>query len=156
MSEAKEGGEAPAKKKPPVAIIAVAAVALVGGGTFVFGKTVGAKSAKPAPEPPGFRLKLDEMVVNLKGDNQFIKATPEVEFKKPGAGGEKAAEKFAEFTSRIEGAITLVFRATPVDALDSGEGIEKVQHKMVATINKAIKESDGKVKEVTIGKFATQ
>lgn len=151
MSEAKES----AKKKPPMIPILAGAVLLVGGGTFFFGQKVGAGSKKPIKEPPGFRLKLDEMVVNLKGQDQFVKATPEVEFKKA-AAGEEAAKEFEKFTGRIEGAITLVFRATPVEELSNPEGLEKVQHKMVEQINEAMDEPEGKVKEVTIGKFATQ
>ncbi len=153
------------KKKPPLVPLLAAAVVLVGGGTFVFGQKVGAKSAPVTiikeENLPGVRVKLDEMVVNLKGAGQFIKATPEVEFKKPAEGGgghgEGGAEKeFAPFVSRIEGAITLVLRDTSVEKLRDIEGIEAVEKKMVAQINKAVEEKEGKVKGVVIGKFATQ
>ena len=170
MSEKKEkaaDGEKNGKKKPPLVPLLAAAVVLVGGGTFVFGQKVGAKSApvKIIKEEnlPGVRLKLEEMVVNLKGDDQFIKATPEIEFKKPagegggGHGEEGGAEKeFAPFVSRIEGAITLVLRDTPAEKLGDIEDIEAVEKKMVAQINKAVEEKEGKVKGVVIGKFATQ
>lgn len=151
MSESKDSSKA---KKPPIPIIA-GAVLVVGALTFFFGQKVGAGNKKPEKAPPGYRLKLEEMVVNLKDRDQFIKATPEVEFKKEGKG-EEAAKEFESFVSRIEGAVTLVFRATPVDKLGSGEGIEMVQRQMVSAINKAIEEPEGKVKHVTIGKFATQ
>ena len=162
MSEKKGAGAgAPAagKKKPPMPLLIGVAVLLVGGGTFVFGQKVGAGSKKSEKEPPGVRLKLDEMVVNLKNPSQFVKATPEVEFKKPapkGGGGEEGAKQFGGFVGRIEGAITLVFRATPVEKLASGEGIKKLERQMVDEINRAIDEPEGKVRAVTIGKFATQ
>ena len=153
MSDAKEAG---GKKKPPLPIIIGVVVLLVGGGTFVFGKKVGAGSKKPEKAPPGQRLKLEEMVVNLKNPDQFIKTTPEVEFKKPAGKGEGAEKEFAPFLGRIEGAITLVFRSTPVNKLGTGEGIKQIERQMVSQINEAIEEPEGKVRAVTIGKFATQ
>lgn len=150
MSEASEE-----KKKLPLPVIIGVVVALVGGGTFFFGQRVGAGTAKPKEEPPGHRLKLEEMVVNLKDRDQFIKASPEVEFKKPGQG-EASSKEFEAYVSRIEGAITLVFRSTPVEKLGSWEGIEQVERQMVTKINTAIKEPTGQVKDVTLGKFATQ
>lgn len=165
MSEKKEKPEKGAKKPPLVPILG-ACVVLVGGGTFVFGQKVGAKSAPVTiikeEKLPGVRLTLEEMVVNLKGDDKFIKVTPEIEFKKPageggGGHGEGGAEKeFAGFVSRIEGAITLVLRATSVEQLSDQEGIERVQRRMVAQINEAVEEKEGKVKGVVLGKFATQ
>lgn len=152
MSEAKEGG----KKKPPIPMIA-GAVAVVAIATFFFGQKVGAGSKKPEKEPPGYRLKLEEMVVNLQGRDQFIKASPEVEFKRPGkGGGEEGAKEFEPFVGRIEGALTLVFRSTPVEKLGNWEGIKQVERQMVLQINSSIEEPEGKVKAVTIGKFATQ
>ena len=152
MSGASEGGKA---KKPPIPMIA-GVVAVVGAATFFFGQKVGAGSRPPEKELPGYRMKLEEMIVNLRDRDQFIRTKPEVEFKKPAPAGEEAAKEFEHFTSRIEGAITLVFRSTPVDKLSSGEGIEQVERQMVQQINKAIKEEEGHVKDVTIGKFATQ
>jgi flagellar basal body-associated protein FliL len=152
-------------KKLPLVPILAAAVVLVGGGTFVFGQKVGAKSAPVTvikeENLPGVRMKLEEMIVNLKGEDQFIKATPEVEFKKVAEGGgghgEGGPEKeFEPFVSRIEGAITLVLRETTVEELSSNKGVEAVERKMVHEINEAIEEKEGKVKGVVIGKFATQ
>ena len=155
--KSKEGAAAPAKKLP-IPVIA-GAVAVVGAVTFFFGQKVGAGSKKPEKEPPGVRMKLEEMVVNLRNPNEFVKATPEVEFKKPDTGGGHgggAGKEFEPYVSRIEGAITLVFRSTPVDKLNSGEGIKQLEAQMVTAINKAIDEPEGHVKGVTIGKFATQ
>lgn len=148
-----------AKKGLPIPMIAGVAILVIGGATFFFGQKVGAGSKPPekVKEPPGFRMKLGEMVVNLRDRDQFIKATPEVEFKKAVAGhGEEAAKEFEHFTSRIEGAVTLVLRSTSVDMLSSGGGIRQVERQMVSRINVAIEEPEGKVKNVTIGKFATQ
>ena len=155
MSEAEATGEKKKKKKKPPLPIIAGAVAVVGALTFFFGQKVGAGSKKPVKEPPGYRMKLDEMVVNLKDREQFIKTTPEVEFKKQ-AAGEEGAKEFGKFTARVEGAITLVFRATPVNKLGSGEGLKQLERQMVMEINKTLEEPEGKVKDVTIGKFATQ
>ena len=147
-----------AKKPLPLLPIIAAAIAvlLVSGATFVFGQKVGASGKKPPKEPPGFRLKLEEMVVNLKGRDQFVKASPEIEFKMPGRRGEEDAKKFAEYTSRIEGVLTVVFRATPVAKLETRAGIEAVEKQMIEQINQTVQEKNGKVRDVVIGKFATQ
>ncbi len=65
-------------------------------------------------------MKLEEMVVNLRDRDQFIKATPRSSSKSRGRTAQRRPE-FEHFTSRIEGAITLVFRSTPVDKLSSGK-----------------------------------
>ena len=155
MPEAKETADSKGKKKPPLMPVIAAAVVVIGAATFFFGQKVGAGSKKPRKEPPGYRLKLDEMVVNLRAPDQFIKATPEVEFRKQGHG-EEAARAFEPFVSRVEGAITLVFRATPVERLNSAEGIRQVERQMIRQINHFVEEPEGKVKGVVIGKFATQ
>ena len=155
MSEPKATADCKGKKKPPLLAVIAAAVVVLGAATFFFGQKVGAGSKKPKKEPPGYRLKLDEMVVNLRNPDQFIKTTPEVEFKKEGHG-EEAAKTFEAFVSRVEGAITLVFRATPVQRLNSEEGIRQVERQMIRQINRVIAEPEGRVRDVVIGKFATQ
>lgn len=156
--ESKAGG---AKKKLPLMPLLAGAIVLVGGGTFFFGQKVGAGNVKKPEKPkPGIRVKLDEMIVNLRDPDRFIRAAPEVEFKKeakPGGGeGDEAAKEFAPFLSRIEGAVTLVFRDTTVNKLGSEEGIQNLERQMVRAINAAVEEPEGKVKDVTLGKFATQ
>jgi flagellar basal body-associated protein FliL len=152
VTSAPEGGKGKKWMVPAIA----GGLVIAGAATFFFGQKVGAGTKRPEKEPPGYRMKLEEMVVNLRDRDQFIKATPEVEFKQSGARGEKAAGEFAPYISRIEGAITLVFRSTPVDKLSSGEGIKQVERQMIARINASIEEPEGQVKDVVLGKFATQ
>lgn len=154
MSEAKVAADNK-QKKPPLLPVIAAALVVVGAATFFFGQQVGAGSKAPKKGQPGYRLKLEEMVVNLRDRDQFIKVTPEVEFKKQGRG-EEATRAFEPFVSRVEGAITLVFRGTPVERLNTEAGIRQVERQMIRQINHVIEEPEGKVKNVVIGKFATQ
>ena len=148
-----EKNEKQTPKKLPLPLVAGAVVLLV-AATFFFGRTVGAGSHGPAKQEPGYRLKLEEMVVNLRGQDRFIKASPEIEFQKPARAS--AAEDFEPFISRIEGLLTVVLRATPLEGMETEEGIRRVERQMTERINRSITEPEGKVRNVTLGKFATQ
>ena len=150
-----ENNENQMPKKLPLPLLA-GAVVLIVAATFFFGRTVGASSRKSAnaKREPGYRLRLEEMVVNLRGQDRFIKIAPEVEFAKPAK--ESKPEDFEPFVSRIEGVMTVVFRATPMEGLENEEGIRRVERQMTERINRTLTEPEGKVRNVTLGKFATQ
>ncbi len=152
MAENAEKTENQRPRKLPLPFLAGAVVLLI-AATFFFGRTVGAGSPKKPRKPaPGYRLKLEEMVVNLRGRDRFIKVAPEVEFAKPAKTS--TSDNFSPFISRIEGVLTVVLRVTPLDALETEEGIRRVERQMNELINRAIVEPDGSVRNDTQRKIA--
>lgn len=145
-----------AKKKPPMMIImAVFAIAVLGGAFFMV-HSASAK-AKPGAEKKkvekGPVLTLDEFLVNLAdpGSDHFLKVTVGLELDK--AKG-KTPESLKEESPLIRDAVLTSLSSKTRDDIASIKGREKLKAEIKKSVNEGLGEDD--VQGVYFTNFVTQ
>lgn len=152
--EAAEGkaakGKANGSKAGLMVIIAVvvAVSALIGGKVVISGHKTSAKKTE-STDQVGAKVQLEEFLVNLSGNDHYLRATLSLGLKKG-----LTEESVKDDTAPIRDAINSVLSSKKVDELTTEEGKERLKGEIKDRVNHEL--GNDKVARVYFTAFATQ